>query len=164
MTAPAGQGAAGGDGGYPGNQAGLAQHHPHCQGRPQALRGDLLCCLPRKQLSSIHLWPQVSNFGWQDQHAHQGVCHKACTCDAHPWYTQQSYASEGFLGDNTEAAGDAQGYYFTGDGCKRSADGMYTITGRVDDVINVSGHRVGTAEVEAALASHGACIEAAVVG
>ncbi|CAL5219474.1 g1309 [Coccomyxa viridis] len=56
------------------------------------------------------------------------------------------------------------GYYFTGDGCKRSADGQYTITGRVDDVINVSGHRVGTAEVEAALASHGACIEAAVVG
>ena len=63
-----------------------------------------------------------------------------------------------------EAAGNAQGYYFTGDGCKRSASGMYTITGRVDDVINVSGHRVGTAEVEAALASHGACIEAAVVG
>lgn len=57
-----------------------------------------------------------------------------------------------------------QGYYFTGDGCKRSADGQYTITGRVDDVINVSGHRVGTAEVESALASHGACIEAAVVG
>lgn len=57
-----------------------------------------------------------------------------------------------------------QGYYFTGDGCKRSKDGLYTITGRVDDVINVSGHRVGTAEVEAALASHGACIEAAVVG
>jgi acyl-coenzyme A synthetase/AMP-(fatty) acid ligase len=58
----------------------------------------------------------------------------------------------------------AQGYYFTGDGCKRDLRGFYTITGRVDDVINVSGHRVGTAEVESALASHGACIEAAVVG
>ena len=57
-----------------------------------------------------------------------------------------------------------QGYYFTGDGCRRDAHGCYTITGRVDDVINVSGHRVGTAEVEAALASHGACTEAAVVG
>ncbi|CAL8467441.1 g6979 [Coccomyxa elongata] len=56
------------------------------------------------------------------------------------------------------------GYYFTGDGCRRDADGFYTITGRVDDVINVSGHRVGTAEVESALASHGACTEAAVVG
>lgn len=51
-----------------------------------------------------------------------------------------------------------------GDGCKRDRAGFYTITGRVDDVINVSGHRVGTAEVESALASHGACIEAAVVG
>ena len=57
-----------------------------------------------------------------------------------------------------------QGFYFTGDGARRDARGMITITGRVDDVINVSGHRVGTAEVEAALASHGACIEAAVVG
>ena len=57
-----------------------------------------------------------------------------------------------------------QGFYFTGDGAKRSKDGYITITGRVDDVINVSGHRVGTAEVESALASHGACVEAAVVG
>ena len=57
-----------------------------------------------------------------------------------------------------------QGFYFTGDGAKRGKDGYITITGRVDDVINVSGHRVGTAEVESALASHGACVEAAVVG
>ena len=69
-----------------------------------------------------------------------------------------------FCGQAMSEGFNAQGYYFTGDGCKRSANGMYTITGRVDDVINVSGHRVGTAEVEAALASHGACIEAAVVG
>ncbi len=57
-----------------------------------------------------------------------------------------------------------KGYYFTGDGCRRDADGYYWITGRVDDVINVSGHRMGTAEVESALVSHPAVAEAAVVG
>ena len=56
------------------------------------------------------------------------------------------------------------GRYFTGDGCRRDADGYYWITGRVDDVINVSGHRMGTAEVESALVSHDAVAEAAVVG
>ena len=56
------------------------------------------------------------------------------------------------------------GKYFTGDGCRRDADGYYWITGRVDDVINVSGHRMGTAEVESALVLHGAVAEAAVVG
>jgi acetyl-CoA synthetase len=56
------------------------------------------------------------------------------------------------------------GYYFTGDGCRRDADGYYWITGRVDDVINVSGHRLGTAEVESALVAHEAVAEAAVVG
>lgn len=54
--------------------------------------------------------------------------------------------------------------YFTGDGCKRDENGMYRITGRVDDVINVSGHRIGTAEVEDALDQHHEVIEAAVVG
>ncbi|PYE25355.1 acetyl-coenzyme A synthetase [Rhizobium sp. PP-CC-3A-592] len=57
-----------------------------------------------------------------------------------------------------------KGKYFTGDGCKRDADGYYWITGRVDDVLNVSGHRMGTAEVESALVSHDAVSEAAVVG
>ncbi|MFH1531414.1 MAG: acetate--CoA ligase [Pseudomonadota bacterium] len=57
-----------------------------------------------------------------------------------------------------------KGYYFTGDGVRRDADGYYWITGRVDDVINVSGHRMGTAEVESALVSHPAVAEAAVVG
>lgn len=57
-----------------------------------------------------------------------------------------------------------KGYYFTGDGCRRDADGYYWITGRVDDVINVSGHRMGTAEVESALVAHDAVSEAAVVG
>jgi acetyl-CoA synthetase len=56
------------------------------------------------------------------------------------------------------------GYYFTGDGCKRDEDGYYWITGRVDDVINVSGHRMGTAEVESALVAHPKVSEAAVVG
>ncbi|TPL48032.1 acetate--CoA ligase [Mesorhizobium sp. B2-4-2] len=57
-----------------------------------------------------------------------------------------------------------KGKYFTGDGCRRDADGYYWITGRVDDVINVSGHRMGTAEVESALVSHDKVSEAAVVG
>ena len=56
------------------------------------------------------------------------------------------------------------GKYFTGDGCRRDADGYYWITGRVDDVINVSGHRLGTAEIESALVAHTAVAEAAVVG
>jgi len=60
--------------------------------------------------------------------------------------------------------GDYKGYYFTGDGCRRDADGDYWITGRVDDVINVSGHRMGTAEVESALVAHSKVAEAAVVG
>ncbi len=59
---------------------------------------------------------------------------------------------------------DYKGYYFTGDGCRRDADGYYWITGRVDDVINVSGHRMGTAEVESALVAHETVAEAAVVG
>jgi acetyl-CoA synthetase len=59
---------------------------------------------------------------------------------------------------------DFHGYYFSGDGCRRDADGDYWITGRVDDVINVSGHRMGTAEVESALVAHVKVAEAAVVG
>ena len=57
-----------------------------------------------------------------------------------------------------------KGYYFTGDGCRIDEDGDYWLLGRVDDVINVSGHRLGTAEVESALVSHPAVAEAAVVG
>ena len=56
------------------------------------------------------------------------------------------------------------GMYFTGDGCRRDKDGYYWITGRVDDVINVSGHRLGTAEIESALVAHNQVSEAAVVG
>jgi acetyl-CoA synthetase len=57
-----------------------------------------------------------------------------------------------------------KGKYFTGDGCRRDEDGYYWITGRVDDVLNVSGHRLGTAEIESALVSHPKVAEAAVVG
>jgi acetyl-CoA synthetase len=57
-----------------------------------------------------------------------------------------------------------KGYYFTGDGCRRNEDGYYRITGRVDDVINVSGHRIGTGEVEDAIDEHKAVVESAVVG
>ena len=57
-----------------------------------------------------------------------------------------------------------EGKYFTGDGCRRDADGYYWITGRVDDVLNVSGHRMGTAEIESALVAHSDVAEAAVVG
>ena len=57
-----------------------------------------------------------------------------------------------------------KGRYFTGDGCRRDADGYYWITGRIDDVINVSGHRMGTAEIESALVAHPKVAEAAVVG
>ncbi len=56
------------------------------------------------------------------------------------------------------------GYYFTGDGCRRDEDGYYWITGRIDDVLNVSGHRLGTAEIESALVAHELVAEAAVVG
>jgi acetyl-CoA synthetase len=57
-----------------------------------------------------------------------------------------------------------RGKYFTGDGCRRDDDGYYWITGRVDDVLNISGHRLGTAEIESALVSHRCVAEAAVVG
>ena len=57
-----------------------------------------------------------------------------------------------------------KGCYFTGDGARRDADGYFWVMGRVDDVINVSGHRLGTAEIESALVSHASVAEAAVVG
>jgi acetyl-CoA synthetase len=57
-----------------------------------------------------------------------------------------------------------KGMYFTGDGCRRDKDGYIWITGRVDDVLNVSGHRLGTAEIESALVTNPACVEAAVIG
>jgi acetyl-CoA synthetase len=72
------------------------------------------------------------------------------------WGNQQRFIETYFL--------TYKGYYFTGDGARRDADGYYWITGRVDDVLNVSGHRLGTAEIESALVAHEAVAEAAVVG
>src|ERR1700676_4305010 len=59
---------------------------------------------------------------------------------------------------------EVPGTYFTGDGCRRDKDGYFWIVGRIDDVLNVAGHRIGTAEVESALVSHPKVAEAAVVG
>jgi acyl-CoA synthetase (AMP-forming)/AMP-acid ligase II len=85
-------------------------------------------------------------------------------CLAQPWPGQ----ARTLLGDHQRFHdvyfSTHPGYYFTGDGCRRDEDGEYGITGRVDDVLNVSGHRMGTAEVESALVAHEAVAEAAVVG
>ena len=82
----------------------------------------------------------------------------------HPWPSQMRTV----YGDHQRFAdtyfSTFPGYYFTGDGARRDADGYYWITGRMDDVLNVSGHRMGTAEVESALVLHDAVAEAAVVG
>ena len=82
----------------------------------------------------------------------------------HPWPSQMRsvYGDHQRFVDTYFAT--FPGYYFTGDGARRDADGYYWITGRMDDVLNVSGHRMGTAEVESALVLHDAVAEAAVVG
>lgn len=72
------------------------------------------------------------------------------------WGNQERYMKTYFK--------DYPGYYFTGDGCRRDEDGYYRITGRVDDVLNVSGHRLGTAEIENAIDEHPKVVEAAIVG
>ena len=82
--------------------------------------------------------------------------------DSWPGQARTVYRNHGRFVNTYFTAYD--GKYFTGDGCRRDADGTYWITGRVDDVINVSGHRMGTAEVESALVLHPAVAEAAVVG
>jgi len=107
------------------------------------------------------------------------VLHKTAAKDENPESTD--VVVEGFLGIKFPWPGMARtvyrdharyeqtyfsafdGYYITGDGCKRDNDGYYWLTGRIDDVLNVSGHRLGTAEIESALVSHPACTEAAVV-
>ena len=85
-------------------------------------------------------------------------------CIAHPWPGMMRTV----YGDHDRFVqtyfSTYAGMYFTGDGCRRDEDGFYWITGRVDDVINVSGHRMGTAEVESALVAHDLVAEAAVVG
>ncbi len=85
-------------------------------------------------------------------------------CIKHPWPSilRTTYGDHERCRTNYFAS--YPGYYFTGDGCYRDADGNYRITGRVDDVLNVSGHRIGTAEVENAINMHAGVVESAVVG
>jgi acetyl-CoA synthetase len=85
-----------------------------------------------------------------------------CIADAWPGLMRTVYGDHERFAQTYFSA--YPGKYFTGDGCRRDADGYYWITGRVDDVINVSGHRMGTAEVESALVAHEKVAESAVVG
>jgi acetyl-CoA synthetase len=85
-----------------------------------------------------------------------------CITDSWPGQMRTVYGDHKRFADTYFA--QYKGKYFTGDGCRRDADGYYWITGRVDDVLNVSGHRMGTAEVESALVAHPKVSEAAVVG
>ncbi|HLF58713.1 MAG TPA: acetate--CoA ligase [Alphaproteobacteria bacterium] len=96
-------------------------------------------------------------------HELEGVCEgNLCIADAWPGMMRTVFGDhERFVQTYFSTY---PGRYFTGDGCRRDADGYYWITGRVDDVINVSGHRMGTAEIESALVGHGKVAEAAVVG
>ena len=89
----------------------------------------------------------------------RGVC--ACATAGPEWLRTLYRDHERFLQTYFSTY---PGLYFTGDGARRDADGYYWITGRIDDVINVSGHRLGTAEVESALVAHAKVAEAAVVG
>jgi acetyl-CoA synthetase len=91
-----------------------------------------------------------------------GVSGNLCILDSWPGQMRTVYGDhERFIATYFSTY---PGKYFTGDGCRRDEDGYYWITGRVDDVINVSGHRLGTAEVESALVAHHDVAEAAVVG
>ncbi len=85
-------------------------------------------------------------------------------CLATPWPGQARTVYGDHERFKTTYFSQYPGYYFTGDGCTRDKDGYYWITGRIDDVLNVSGHRLGTAEVESALVAHESVAEAAVVG
>jgi len=93
----------------------------------------------------------------------EGVCEGSlCLADSWPGQMRTVYGDHDRFIETYFS--QFEGKYFTGDGCKRDEDGYYWITGRVDDVINVSGHRMGTAEVESALVAHPKVSEAAVVG
>jgi hypothetical protein len=93
----------------------------------------------------------------------EGACEgNLCIADSWPGQMRTVYGDHKRFAETYFRA--YPGKYFTGDGCRRDEDGYYWITGRVDDVINVSGHRMGTAEVESALVAHAKVAEAAVVG
>ncbi len=87
---------------------------------------------------------------------------RLCLADSWPGQMRTVFRDHARFVETYFAACD--GYYFSGDGCRRDEDGYYWITGRVDDVINVAGHRLGTAEIESALVAHAQVAEAAVVG
>ena len=87
---------------------------------------------------------------------------RLCLADSWPGQMRTVFRDHARFVDTYFTACD--GYYFSGDGCRRDEDGYYWITGRVDDVINVAGHRLGTAEIESALVAHALVAEAAVVG
>ena len=91
-----------------------------------------------------------------------GVSGALCLASPWPGQARTLYGDHQRFKDNYFST--YKGLYFTGDGCRRDEDGYYWITGRIDDVLNVSGHRLGTAEVESALVAHEAVAEAAVVG
>ncbi|TCS64819.1 acetate--CoA ligase [Varunaivibrio sulfuroxidans] len=94
---------------------------------------------------------------------HEGACEgNLCIADSWPGQMRTVFGDHPRFVQTYFSA--YKGKYFTGDGCRRDADGYYWITGRVDDVINVSGHRMGTAEVESALVAHESVAEAAVIG
>lgn len=113
--------------------------------------------LPFLGIHPVVLTPEGQKLS--DQGACEGVL---CLADSWPGQMRTVYGDH----DRFEQTYFSQykGYYFTGDGCRRDHDGYYWITGRVDDVLNVSGHRLGTAEIESALVSHQSVAEAAVVG
>lgn len=98
-----------------------------------------------------------------DGHVLEGVCEgNLCIADSWPGQMRTIYGDhERFIQTYFSTF---KGKYFTGDGCRRDKDGYYWITGRVDDVINVSGHRFGTAEIESAINEHDCVVESAVVG
>jgi acetyl-CoA synthetase len=98
-----------------------------------------------------------------DGNLQEGACEgNLCILDSWPGQMRSLYGDHDRFVQTYFSA--YKGKYFTGDGCRRDEDGYYWITGRVDDVINVSGHRMGTAEVESALVAHPKVAEAAVVG
>ncbi|CAK0748817.1 acetyl-CoA synthetase (AMP-forming) [uncultured Gammaproteobacteria bacterium] len=104
--------------------------------------------------------PQIVD---NDGNPQEGACEgNLCITDAWPGMMRSIYGDH--LRFSQTYFSTFTGRYFTGDGCRRDEDGYYWITGRVDDVINVSGHRMGTAEVESALVAHAKVAEAAVVG
>ena len=105
----------------------------------------------------------------RDGHRRRRSSSRATACPARSASRRRGPARRARCGATTSASRRPTsrtypGYYFTGDGVRRDEDGYYWITGRIDDVINVSGHRLGTAEIESALVAHDAVAEAAVVG